>query len=184
MLVLASASPRRRELLANAGIPFTLRPASVDESLRPNEAPQSYVRRLAASKALSVPCHEGECILAADTTVVIGGQILGKPEDAADAARMLALLSGRSHEVITGICLRHAAQIHIDAAVTQVFFHPLSPAQIDAYVASGEPLDKAGAYGIQGLASRFIPRIEGCYFNVVGLPVSLVASYLAKLGIS
>lgn len=183
MLVLASASPRRRELLTNAGIAFTVRSAEIDESVRLNEDPQQYVRRLAAAKAMAAVCGPAECILAADTTVVVDSEILGKPENAADATRMLALLSGRPHDVITGICFRRAGEIYIDAAVTRVFFSPLTSSQIEEYVASGEPLDKAGAYGIQGLASRFIPRIEGCYFNVVGLPVSLVASYLAKLGI-
>jgi septum formation protein len=181
MLVLASQSPRRRELLERAGIAFTVRTADIDESVQPGEAPQQYVRRLATRKAMAVPRQEDECVLAADTTVVLGSEILGKPADAADAVRMLTALAGRSHEVITGICLRYRQDLFIDASVTTVHFAPMTPAQIDAYVATGEPMDKAGAYGIQGLASRYIPSIEGCYFNVVGLPVSLVCRYLAKL---
>lgn len=181
MLVLASQSPRRRELLDRAGIRFVVRSAGIDESVRPGEAPQQYVRRLAVGKALAVNRAEGECILAADTTVVLGDAILGKPEDAADATRMLIALAGRSHQVITGICLRHGQNLFIDAAVTTVHFSPLSAAEIEAYVATGEPFDKAGAYGIQGISSRYITGIEGCYFNVVGLPVSLVCRYLRKL---
>ncbi|MFN0101626.1 MAG: Maf family protein [Bryobacteraceae bacterium] len=183
MLVLASQSPRRRELLERAGIPFTVRTADIDESVQPGEAPQQYVRRLAVRKALAVFQGGDDCVLGADTTVVLGSEILGKPVDGADAARMLAALSGRSHEVITGICLRYRQDLFIDAAVTQVHFGPMSPAEIDAYVATLEPLDKAGAYAIQGIASRYITGIEGCYFNVVGLPVSLVSRYLGKLGL-
>jgi septum formation protein len=183
MLVLASQSPRRRELLERAGISFTVRTADIDESVQDGEAPQQYVRRLAARKAMTVPRGADECVLAADTTVVLDEEILGKPADAADAVRMLAALAGRSHEVITGICLRYRQDLLIDAAVTRVHFAPMTAAEISAYVASGEPMDKAGAYGIQGLASRYVTGIEGCYFNVVGLPVSLVCRYLGKIGL-
>lgn len=181
MLVLASQSPRRRELLERAGIPFTVRIADIDESVQPGEAPQQYVRRLAARKAMAVRRDEDDCILAADTTVVLDDEILGKPADAADAERMLAALSGRVHEVITGICLRYRQDLYIDAAVTQVHVAALSSEEIQNYVATGEPMDKAGAYGIQGFFSRYVAGIEGCYFNVVGLPVSLVSRYLGKL---
>lgn len=175
MIVLASASPRRANILAAAGIDFVKRPAAnVDETPRPGEAPNCYVRRLAKLKAEAVPVNDGEVILAADTTVVVDGSILGKPEDAADAARMLRLLSGRSHEVLTGICLRSTPDRIIDAATTTVWFATLNEDEIAWYVDSGEPMDKAGAYGIQGLASRFVERIDGCYFNVMGLPVGLV----------
>ncbi|HEU0120721.1 MAG TPA: Maf family protein [Bryobacteraceae bacterium] len=184
MLVLASQSPRRRELLERARIPFVVRVADIDESVRDGEAPQSYVRRLAAGKALKVARAAEECVLAADTTVVADGEILGKPTDQSDAVRMLTLLAGRRHEVITGICLRYRQDLYIDAAVTMVEFHPMTGAQIEAYVATGEPMDKAGAYGIQGIASRYIKGIEGCHFNVVGLPVSLVFRYLEKLGLA
>jgi septum formation protein len=183
MLILASQSPRRRELLERAGIRAQVRVADIDESVHPGELPQQYVRRLAARKALAVARREEECVLAADTTVVLDSEILGKPESEADAVRMLTALAGRDHEVITGICLRYGQEIIIDAAVTRVTFAPMSPAQIEAYVATGEPMDKAGAYGIQGIASRYVTRIDGCYFNVVGLPVSLVSRYLERLGL-
>jgi septum formation protein len=130
--------------------------------------------RLAREKARAIAASAGRVVLGADTTVVLDGQILGKPADAADAARMLRLLSGRPHEVITGVCLRSPLGEVVEAASTAVLFTRLSGAEIDAYVASGEPMDKAGAYGIQGLASKFISRIEGCYFNVMGLPIALV----------
>jgi septum formation protein len=155
--------------------------ADVDESPLPGESPESYVQRLAEAKALAVPAGPDEIVLGADTTVVVEGQMLAKPIDAADARRMLALLSGRRHEVLTGISLRHCAQTIRDFASTSVWFAPMSPAEIDAYVSSGEPMDKAGAYAIQGLASKFIERIEGCYFNVVGLPIALVYRHLRAL---
>jgi septum formation protein len=180
-LVLASASPRRREILTCAGIPFAVRTAPVSEAHDGSEAPADLARRLAVEKACAVPCADDEIILAADTVVVLEGQILGKPVDAADAARMLGMLSGREHEVITGICLRHAGGVIVDHESTRVRFAPLSPEEIDAYVATGEPADKAGAYAIQGRACRFIERIEGCYFNVVGLPVALVYRHLKAL---
>ncbi len=153
--------------------------ASVDETPFPNEAPETYVQRLAEAKALAVPAVPGEIVLGADTTVVIGSEILGKPADAADARRMLELLSGNRHQVLTGICLRRDHGMIRDCAVTHVWFAHMTEAEIEDYVASGEPMDKAGAYAIQGLASKFIERIDGCYFNVVGLPVSLVYRRLA-----
>ena len=179
MIVLASGSPRRGEILMNAGIPFVREvPSDVDETPRPGEPPHDYVIRLSRDKAESVEPQAGRIVLGADTTVVIDGQILGKPSDAADAARMLRLLSGRSHEVITGICLRSARGQVADPAITRVWFAALSDSEIAAYAASGEPMDKAGAYGIQGLASKFVERIDGCYFNVMGLPVALVYAHL------
>jgi septum formation protein len=174
MLVLASQSPRRSEILRLAGIPFTVRVADVDESVLPGENPSVYVRRLAEAKARAVAAAPGETVLGADTTVVIDGEILAKPADPADAQRMLALLSGRRHEVLTGICLLRSAEAECDCATTAVVFAPLSEREIADYVASGEPMDKAGAYAIQGLASKFVERIEGDYFNVMGLPVALV----------
>jgi septum formation protein len=179
MIVLASGSPRRGEILTNAGIPFVREvPSHIDETPRPGEAPRDYVVRLAREKAESVEARGDRIVLGADTTVVIDGQILGKPSSPADAARMLRLLSGRGHEVITGICLR-SARIHVsDAAITRVWFAVLTGSDIAAYAASGEPMDKAGAYGIQGLASKFVERIEGCYFNVMGLPIALVYAHL------
>ena len=174
MLVLASQSPRRSEILRQAGMEFTVRVADVDESPLAGESPAEYVRRLAAAKAFAIEPADGETVLGADTTVVIDGEILGKPADAADARRMLARLSGRRHEVLTGICLRRGTLATCDHATTGVVFAALSSAEIDEYVASGEPMDKAGAYAIQGLAAKFVERIEGDYFNVMGLPVALV----------
>ena len=171
MLVLASASPRRADLLRAAGIPFEVIVADIDERPAPGEAPETYARRMAREKAHAViPKAGGRPVLAADTVVVVDGEILGKPTDPADATRMLTRLSGRTHEVRTAVTLGEETVI----ARTTVEFAPLSAAEIASYVASGEPMDKAGAYGIQGLASRFIPRIEGSYSNVVGLQVALV----------
>lgn len=182
MLVLASKSPRRAEILRQAGIPFLVRAAEVDESPLPGERPDAYVRRLADWKARAVEAGPGEIVLGADTTVVVEGEMLGKPADAADARRMLALLSGRRHEVMTGICLKQDSRLVSDSAATHVWFTAMSEPEIEEYVASGEPMDKAGAYAIQGLASRYIERIEGCYFNVVGLPVALVHRHLRQFG--
>jgi len=181
MLVLASQSPRRSEILRQAGIPFTVQVSPVDESPLPGEAPFDYVRRIAQRKAAAAPSGDSEIVLGADTTVVVEGAILGKPADAGDARRMLELLSGRRHEVVTGICLKRGSTSAVDHAVTAVWFAPLTAREIAEYVASGEPMDKAGAYAIQGIASRYIERIEGCYFNVVGLPVSMVYRYYTKL---
>jgi septum formation protein len=181
MLVLASQSPRRKEILERAGIPFVVRAAGVPEQELAGETPSRYVRRLAREKALAVPRAPEEIVLGADTTVVAGGRVLAKPEDRQDAVRMLRLLSGREHDVLTGICLAHAGGIIEDEACTTVHFTHLSESEIDAYVASGEPQDKAGAYAIQGLASKFIDRIAGDYFNVVGLPVALVYAHLKAI---
>jgi septum formation protein len=179
MIVLASGSPRRAEILANAGIPFVREiPASIDETPAPGETPLDYVSRLAQAKAEAVAIGAGRIILGADTTVSVDGKILGKPSCANDATRMLRLLAGRAHDVLTGICLRSERGQVVDAATTRVWFSPLSQDEIAAYVASGEPMDKAGAYGIQGLASKFVSRIDGCYFNVMGLPVALVYAHL------
>jgi septum formation protein len=182
MLVLASRSPRRSEILQQAGIPFVVRPADVDETPREHESPKDYVTRIATDKAAAVPAGPGEIVLGADTTVVAGGAILAKPENPADAARMLETLSGRRHEVITGICLKSAGRMVRDWSETSVWFASLSAPEIADYVASGEPMDKAGAYAIQGLASKFIQRVEGCYFNVVGLPIAMVYRHLREFG--
>ncbi|MBZ5624678.1 MAG: Maf family protein [Acidobacteriia bacterium] len=182
MVVLASQSPRRAEILRRAGIPFTVRAADVDETPLAGEKPEDYARRVAEMKALAVAREPEEVVLGADTTVVIDGEMLGKPVDAADAIRMLSKLSGRRHQVITGICLDGGMELIRDWAVTDVWFTPMSAREIADYVASGEPRDKAGAYAIQGLASKYIERIEGCYFNVVGLPVSLVYRHLRSEG--
>lgn len=180
MLVLASRSPRRREILQMAGIPFVVRPMEVDETPLPGEAARDYVTRIAREKA-SAAAAPGEIVLGADTTIVVHGEILAKPLDAADARRMLQLLSGQRHEVLTGICLRSASRVIEDCGETSVWFAPLSSKEIEDYAASGEPMDKAGAYAIQGLASKFIQRIEGSYFNVMGLPVAMVYRHLREM---
>ena len=174
MLVLASRSPRRSELLRAAGIPFVVQPADVDETPLAGEDGAACAQRIAEMKARAIRAAPGDVVLGADTVVVIDGELLGKPADAADAGRMLRLLSGRCHEVITGICLRRGDEIALDSSITRVWFASLSAGEIRDYVASGEPMDKAGAYAIQGIASKFIERVEGSYANVVGLPVALV----------
>jgi septum formation protein len=210
MLVLASASPRRRELLTQAGFSFEIHPADIPEDPFPGEDPTAYVTRLAREKAQAVfdeiaktPASEqlgapgldpetweskslghrpnsAFVVVGADTTVTLDDHILGKPVDAADAVRMLRLLSGRTHRVITGVAVVTATSTQVAAEVTTVTFLALSDAEIAAYIATGEPMDKAGAYAIQGLAARWIPRIEGCYFNVVGLPLARVSALLAS----
>ena len=187
MLILASTSPRRQELLRNAGIPFEVRPPGIHEMRKDGERAGDYVVRLAKEKAEAVAHQLGAVravILGADTTVVVDEEILEKPRGPADAVRMLRMLSGRSHEVITGVCVLvpSSKEIRDFTAVetTTVLFRKLTEEEIQSYVATREPLDKAGAYAIQGRASRWIPRIEGCYFNVVGLPVPLVYRMLEK----
>jgi septum formation protein len=184
--ILASASPRRKELLRAAGFKFQARPSSAEPPPRPGESPAAYARRAARAKASSVAASApaGTLVLGADTIVVEGNHILGKPVDAADAARMVRKLSGRVHRVVTGVCLVRAPRrvVALRHETTRVRLRKLSEAEIREYVESGEPLDKAGAYGIQGRASKFIRGIEGCYFNVVGLPVPLVYEMLKSLG--
>jgi septum formation protein len=180
MLILASRSPRRIELLRAAGFEFEVRPMDVDEGIVGDESPCAYVLRLAQKKALAVELRPPEIILAADTTVALGNEILGKPVDDDDARRMLEKLSNRRHEVFTGVCLRSEQKATTEFACTGVWFDPLTNAEIEEYVRSGEPHDKAGAYAIQGLASKFISRIDGSYSNVVGLPVDLVYRMLRE----
>jgi len=182
VLVLASTSLRRQQILAAAGIAFTVRAPNVPEEHRPDESPEEYVRRLAEQKAFAVAIASGEVVLAADTVVVVDGHILEKPRDSADALRMLRMLSGREHQVVTGICLRTDSRKIVDAATTWVRFFKLSEDEMASYIASGEPMDKAGAYAIQGLASRFAEHVQGDYFNIVGLPISLVYRHLKELG--
>ena len=173
-LILASQSPRRSELLSIAGIPFRVRSRSVPEIRGAGESAENYVRRLAREKAEAAREGANEIILGADTVVVLNEDVLEKPADAAEARSMLRRLSGRTHTVITGICFLHPSGSVVDVASTRVQFVEMTEAEIEAYVSSGEPLDKAGAYAIQGLASKFVERIDGCYFNVMGLPVSMV----------
>jgi septum formation protein len=195
MLILASASPRRRELLAQAGAKFTVAAANLNEDLLPDEAAAAYVQRLAEEKAQAVwnarrsldlldsdtdTADDPLIVLGADTCVVCDGHILGKPADTADARRMLELLSGRTHAVLTGLAAVAGHKVVRDVEITQVTFNQLNDAEIARYIASGEPLDKAGAYAIQGYAARWIPRIEGCYFNVMGLPIARTIALLAE----
>lgn len=180
-IVLASASPRRAELLRAAGINFNTRVANIDETLLPDESPQTYVARLACTKALAV-AQPDEIVLGADTTVVVSNEIAGKPVDFEDAKRMLRLLSGTWHEVLTGVTLAHNHETKTEVAITRVKFAAMSEEEIAWYAASGEPDDKAGAYAIQGLGSRFVERIEGSYSNVVGLPIETVYRMLRDFG--
>ena len=195
-IILASASPRRQELLRNAGIPFTVQPADIDERPLAGEAPRDCAERLAREKALAVfQSQPTNYVLGADTIVVVDDAILGKPLDAGDAARMLRMLSGRTHAVITGVCLVGPVasgqwpvvgetERQTMSETTLVTMCEMSDAEIRDYVATGEPMDKAGAYAIQGIASRWIPRIEGDYSNVVGLPMALVYRMLRERGVA
>jgi septum formation protein len=180
-LVLASGSPRRRELLAQAGYRFEIQVSNVAEWRRPDEDAIRFATRLAREKAENVFARHapGVVVLGADTVVVCDGEVMGKPVDAADATRMLLRLSGRTHQVVTGVAVvwREAAA-EVAAELTHVTMRTISPQEVSDYVAGGEPMDKAGAYAIQGYAGRWIPRINGCYFNVVGLPLALVTSLL------
>ncbi|HUM06200.1 MAG TPA: Maf family protein [Terriglobales bacterium] len=183
MLVLASASPRRQELLRNAGVAFEVQPADIAEDPLPGEGAKACAERLAREKAEAIArLRPNNPVLGADTVVVIDGQVLGKPTDPADAARMLRLLSGRTHQVITGVCLVVGDQRSVASETTSVTMSEISEKEIAGYIAHGEPMDKAGAYAIQGIASRWIPRIEGDYSNVVGLPVTLVWRLLRDAG--
>ena len=185
-LILASASPRRAELLRAAGYEFDIHAVEIDERLRAGESPVEYVQRLAQEKSARAfkELSAGDAsavVLGADTAVVIGREILGKPRDVEDAARMLRLLSGRTHQVMTGVCLVNAERSVSHVEISDVTFARLTEDQIAWYVSSGEGGDKAGGYAIQGLAARFIPRIEGSYSNVVGLPIASVDDLIHRL---
>jgi len=182
-LILASSSPRRAELLAAAGFAFEMSPPDADESGRSDEDPRDYVLRVARSKAEHVApsLDPGTFVLSADTVVVAGGRVMGKPADPGDAASMLRTLSGAVHEVHTGVFMRGATQARTEVVTTRVSFLPMTDEEIAWYVATGEPLDKAGAYGIQGRASRFIDWIDGSWSNVVGLPIATVYRFLNDL---
>jgi septum formation protein len=188
-LILASSSPRRAEVLRNAGFAFEIRPAYVDETRQPHEAAEDYVRRVAQAKAHTVAdparaAGERAIVIAADTIVLAEGQILGKPKDAGDARRMLRLFSGKTHEVLTALSVINipAAKETLHVETTRVEFLRMSDEEIENYIQTGEPFDKAGAYGIQGIAGRFAARIEGCYFNVLGMPLSRLWTTLQALG--
>jgi septum formation protein len=181
-MILASGSPRRRELLAQVGYVFTVQAADIDESSRPGEAPEQYVRRLALEKASAVAARApGAVVIGSDTTVVLDGEILGKPADVAEARAMLRRLSGRVHQVHTGIAAVRGERAESHVETTDVTFSAISSGELERYLATGDSLDKAGAYGIQGYAARWIPRIDGCYFNVMGLPVAATVALLEQL---
>jgi septum formation protein len=180
-LILASASPRRRELLEQLGFTLDVRPAEADETPRAGEPPREYVLRVACDKARAVP---GQIVLAADTAVVLGGMILGKPRDPDDARRMLRALAGVPHEVLTGVCVRSDSTERTVVVAAEVRIDPLTDAQIDWYVSTGEPLDKAGAYAIQGIAGAFVRELRGSVSNVVGLPLAETLGLLRAAGVT
>ena len=180
-LILASASPRRKELLGLYGIPFTVRAADIDETMDPDKPPFDEVARLSREKALAVSREPEDVVVAADTIVVCDGIVLGKPRDEAQAIEMLSLLSGRAHQVMTGCTVLRGQKDETFTEVTDIHFRPLSPGEIRRYVATGEPMDKAGAYGIQGGAALFCQRMEGDYYNVMGLPVCALGQVLKQI---
>ena len=185
MLILASQSPRRQELLQLLGVTFTIKTADIDETMDMAYTPQHEVRQVAARKAAKIAesADPGDVIISADTIVVIGGEILGKPKDTADAHRMLRLLAGQTHEVMTGLCVRQGERVKDDVVITRVTFRPLSDEEIDAYIATGDPMDKAGAYGVQGRAATFVSSLDGDFFSVMGLPVCRLTEMLREFDV-
>jgi len=188
-LILASASPRRRELLAQLGVSFTVAPADIDEGVAPEEAPQDYVRRMAVGKAqagyaqaMTVGLEPGLVVLGADTTVVVGKCILGKPQHKADAMRMLEQLSGRTHVVLSAVAVTDGLRVEDRTSITEVSFRNICPDEAAAYWATGEPCDKAGAYAVQGLGALFVQELKGSYTGIVGLPLYETAELLALFG--
>ena len=182
-LILASQSPRRRELLGLTGLEFIVRVADIDETMDPKRSPFDEVARVSRAKALAVSREADDVVIAADTIVVCAGEVLGKPKDEEDAFRILSLLSGRHHEVMTGMTVVCGNKTISHTEVTKIHFRQLRPDEIRAYIASGEPMDKAGAYGIQGGAALFADQMEGDYYNVMGLPVCRLAMILRSLGL-
>ena len=180
-IILASASPRRRELMGLYGVPFTIRAADIDETMDPGKPPFDEVARVSRCKALAVSREPEDVVVAADTIVVCQGEVLGKPRDKEDAARMLRLLSGSTHQVMTGCTVLQGSRAETFTQVTQLHFRPLSEKEIHRYIATGEPMDKAGAYGIQGGAALFCERIVGDYYNVMGLPLCRLGQVLRKI---
>ena len=180
-LILASASPRRKELLGLFRVPFEIRVADIDEAMDPEKAPFDEVARVSRLKALAVPREEFDTVIAADTIVVCSGKVLGKPHSEAEAVEMLTMLSGRDHQVMTGVTVLRGGRCKTFTEVTDLHFRSLSGKEIEAYVATGEPMDKAGAYGIQGGAALFCDRMAGDYYNVMGLPVCRLGEVLREL---
>lgn len=182
-VILASASPRRRELLGLIGVPHEVRPADVDESIHPDEAPAVYAERVARAKVAAVDPGDGAFVIAADTIVVIDDEVLGKPRDATDAARMLRLLSGRTHTVYTAVAVRRGTRVVSAVEHVAVTFRPLPDDRIASYIATGEPMDKAGAYGIQGFGATIVERIDGDYFAVMGLALGALVRLMEEVGV-
>jgi septum formation protein len=183
-VLLASSSPRRRELLTLIGIPHEVRPSNLDETMRPRETPRNHAERLAREKAAAVASNDPELVtIAADTIVVIDRKVLGKPVDERDAERMLGILSGRKHKVITAVAVSRGSQLRSSVEEVSVTFRQLKDDEIDAYIATGEPMDKAGAYGIQGYGATIVERVEGDYFAVMGLPLVRLVRLLSEVGI-
>jgi len=183
-LILASQSPRRKELLGLFHIPFTVRIADIDETMDPAAPAFDEVARLSRAKAEAIPREPGDVVVAADTVVVCGGQVLGKPRDEEDALRMLRMLSGRDHQVMTGMTVLRGSRAVTVTEVSDIHFRPLSDREILAYIRTGEPMDKAGAYGAQGFASLFVEHLDGDFFNVMGLPLCALGKMLKKMGVS
>ena len=182
-IILASQSPRRRELLQQMGLSFRVQVADIDETMNPANAPGEEVGRVSRLKALAVDAPSDSVVIAADTIVVCQGRILGKPHSPGEAAQMLCLLSDREHQVMTGFTVRRGELCHTHVEESRIRFRELCPEEIAAYVATGEPMDKAGAYGIQGLAGLFVSRLEGDYYNVMGLPICALTSCLRRFGV-
>ncbi len=180
-LILASQSPRRRQLMGLFGIPFTVRVADIDETMDPAAEPAREVARVSREKALAVPHGSDDVVVAADTIVVCDGRVLGKPHSEQEARQMLRLLSGRDHQVMTGVTVLRGAQEQVFTQITDLHFRHLSDREIDRYIATGEPMDKAGAYGIQGGAALFCQRMDGDYYNVMGLPVCRLGEVLRRM---
>ena len=181
-IILASSSPRRRELMTMLGLDFTVRPADIDEHFDPERDPADEVLRVASAKAAAVPAGEGELVLAADTIVVLGGRVLGKPADAPDAARMLRALSGRTHTVYTGVAAKRGSRRAGLVDRSDVTFRELTDDEIARYIATGEPMDKAGSYGAQGIGAIFVEKIDGDFYNVMGLPLCALSGLLGQFG--
>ena len=182
-LILASQSPRRREILGLTGLDFTVQAADIDETMDPGKRPFDEVARVSREKALSVHREPEDVVVAADTIVVCGGTVLGKPKDARDAFRMLSMLSGRDHQVMTGMTVLRGDEIITTTEVTDIHFRELTDSEIRAYIATKDPMDKAGAYGIQSGGALFVTGIEGDYYNVMGLPVCRLVTILRGLGL-
>jgi septum formation protein len=181
-VILASASPRRRELLTLIGMPHEVRPADIDETYQAGESPREHALRLAREKAARIPDADA-VVIGSDTIVVVDGDVLGKPANEAEASRMLRRLSGRSHTVITAVAVAWQGRVAVDAESVEVTFHPLSDEQIRGYIATREPMDKAGAYGIQGFGATIVARVNGDYFAVMGLPLQRMVGLMRELGL-